>query len=187
MKFKWFTPTSWLWVLAGFLLAGLIHVGSILALPHVTEGSAWQRIGLVVPEHDMKLLPVISPDYSPLPFMSPDIRYAGCRYDISDGTVTVKARLLHPSWSVALFKRDGTNFYTVSGADLQRGALELVIIAAPLNTPRPTGVGSDAVVVNSPDEIGLVLMLAPQLGEAYALQTSASVSQATCTYRANKE
>ncbi len=69
-----------------------------------------------LPINNMQILPPVSPEAQPLPFMGTDARYAVCRFDTEEGAVALNATLPGPGWILALYSPEGDNFVLVGGA-----------------------------------------------------------------------
>lgn len=179
---RWFSHWSWFWAGAGLLLGGIIHITTILALPHLSTNSAWQRLSFNTPANDMQVLPPIEPGLEILPLMAPDVRYALCRYDLERGPVIVRAQLLEPTWSIALYTPRSLNFYAITGADLKGSNVTLILTTAEEGggSNLPFLKGSGALTVAVPERKGLLLLRAPLRSQAYSPATQAALEQASC-------
>ena len=175
------TGRSWVWVLGGLLLAGVVHIVAVLSLPQSIEATGWQRVMEIADDRAMKTLPETAIDAQLLPFASTNMRYAVCRYDVSDGAVVIRARLRHPSWHLALFNTAGANFYTVSGSDIRREELDLVLSRPGANVTPPKGLRSDVILLEAPAAPGFAVIFAPLLGTAYRTETVVALKQASCS------
>ncbi len=178
---------SWFWVVAAVITGGVIHIATVLALPYLATDTAWTRLGGALAANRMQVLPPATPELQAFPFMAPDVRYAACRYDLSEGPVIVRADLLHPTWSIALYTPRGDNFYTVTSADLGRRTVKLRLEQAaegpdePLPLPRKARTLRDpGVRVTVPSAEGILLIRAPLLGDAYLREADNALSQASC-------
>jgi len=182
LKFRWFTRWSWFWVSAGLLLGGIIHISTIIALPYVSSNSAWERLRINTPANTMQILPPTRPDYQVLPLLAPDVRYGLCRYDVTKGPVVVRAQLLEPTWSVALYTPVSLNFYAITGADIKRNDLVMVLTTAKEGEAAslPLLKGSGALTVAVPGGKGILLLRAPLRSSAYLPATRAALAQASC-------
>ena len=175
------------WFVAGLLLGAVIHITTILALPIISEHKAWDRIGKNFKPNEMVLLPPVTPESQPLPFMAPDIRYAVCRFNIKQHPLRVQAHLLNELWSVAIFNQKGENVYTLSGSGLKSRNVEINISLAENDIP------SLGVLANAPlgqgiplkldDAEGLVMVRAPVVSEVYAEEALTHLAFATCKPR----
>jgi len=175
---------SFYWLMAGLLLGATIHLITILTLPYLSEHKAWDRISAKYPINTMAVLPPITPDSQPLPFMAPDIRYALCRYNIKDRPIKVHANLLNEMWSVAIFNRQGDNVYTLSGENLRSSNVDIKISLIEndaLNLGiRPNTAIDPGIPVKVSNAQGLIMVRAPIISEAYTEQALTQLGAANC-------
>ena len=172
-------------MLATALVSGaVLHIVTTFAIPAINSGSAYDRIKFQL---DLNAMKVIQPDAAgamPLPFLSPDMRYAFCRFDITGGPVTVSAVLPEAGWSLALYTPQGDNFYAVPGQEAR--AVEVVFNISPASdrllipVPGQRRADVDAAQVTSPSREGLVVIRAPNKGTASAPMTEQALRRATC-------
>jgi uncharacterized membrane protein len=176
------------WFSRNFLLgclfaAGVAHIVTVLALPSIGSGGAYQRLKSQLPVNTMAVLPMLSPG-AHIPYLSPDMRYAMCRYDISMGPLAVTATLPEAGWSIAIHTPDGENIYLVPGQDQRRTELEFTLTrSSERSLITPLGVRRsdvDATQVTSPRAEGLVVLRAPVRGTAYKAETEAILRAAKC-------
>ena len=115
------------WVAAGLLLGGILHILVVLMAPVSADEAAMARIAAAAEVNVATVLPPARPGSQLFAYMAPDVRYVLCRYDISKDPVAVRTPMLEPTWSIALYDPQGANFYTITGADLQRREAELIL------------------------------------------------------------
>ena len=177
--------SPWLTFPAAFLLAGVIHVAVVLGMPFLAPQSAWERLLALSEPNKILILPAAAPEHQSLPMMAPDVRYAVCRFDISEGPVRVSTPVLEEFWMIAFYTRDGQNFYTISGGDLKRDKIEIVI-----STKKEAifEVGAsilddidDLIVVASPEKQGIMMIRAPLSGPSYIGRTEQALGRSTCS------
>jgi len=176
-----------LWLAAAVLAGLLLHIGAVLALAHFAPNRALATLSAMAAVNRMAVLDPVTPDHQPLPFLSPAERYAVCRFDLRKGPVAINLTLGGDDWMVAVFGARGANVYALSGADLERREIELVLTAretggagSPLPIVRD---GSSTTVVPVADRTGLVVISAPATRPAYAEATGRMLREATCTQR----
>jgi len=119
-----------LYIVLGLVLAGLIHIVAVLTLPMLAPKSAHARLATLGPANTMIELPAAAPGRQVMPLMAPDVRYAFCRFDLTNGPVRLKATVADELWLIALYTPEGEKFYSVAGADMKRAEIDLVIAAA---------------------------------------------------------
>ena len=193
MRRRWPILRTVYWSVVGLVLAAILHISYVLAAPHVTAKTAWRQLSPQLPFNEMKVLPPIRPGAQPLPFMTPDVRYAMCRFDLAAGPLQIKTRLLDPTWLVMLFTAQGENFSTFASADVQKPELEMTVQQATeqsllqsvqtfltrtqkeVRGPREPG-----LVITAPSREGVLVVRAPVMGVAFAKEVEQALASATC-------
>ena len=74
-----------LWLLGALLLAGIVHLGTVLILPRMASQDAYARVSAIAPVNAVVPLPTPTPENAVLPFMDPAFEVSICRYDLSRG------------------------------------------------------------------------------------------------------
>jgi uncharacterized membrane protein len=173
-----------LYLLLCLVLAGLIHIAAVLALPGLAPKNAWARLVPLGPANTMIQIPPLSPGNEVMPMMAPDVRYAFCRFDLTEGPVRVKGTVPSDLWMIAFYTPHGENFYTVSGADIRNAQLDLVISTAE-QTVEEAGVdapeGADELfVIKSPTPDGVAILRAPLAGQSRAASAEGALQATIC-------
>jgi uncharacterized membrane protein len=173
-----------LYTLLCLVLAGLIHIAAVLALPALAPKNAWARLVPLGPPNTMVLLPAASPGNQVMPMMAPDVRYAICRFDLKPGPVRLRAGVPNDLWMIALYTPESENFYTVQGADMRRAQIDLIIAkedqdVAEAGVDAPES-AEDVVVVKSPVEQGIAVIRAPLSGQSRAASVEAALKESFC-------
>lgn len=180
---RWLREVGWRTLLAGALLAGIVHICATFAAPVLGSGLAYQRLSNSLPLNRMVALPPLSSGKQILPFLPPDTVYAICRYDLSGGSVAVTAAVTGPGWVLSLHSRDGDNFYALPGQQLSEEKVSFLLV--PSGTVeaahvRQASTPLDAQVV-SPTTEGLIVVRAPVIGIAWSGEVEATLRQSSCT------
>ena len=119
-----------------------------------------------------------------MPYLAPDMLYAMCRFDLSGGSLEVSAILPEAGWSLALYTRQGDNFYAAPGQTLRPVPVAFVLSQASdrlINiTPGVRKSDVDIGQVTSPDREGLVVIRAPLKGLAFEGTARAELKRAAC-------
>lgn len=173
-------------VAAALFAAGILHILATLAAPHLVPSSGYGRLAGDLPENKMQILAAASPDEQPLPFFSPDARYAVCRFDTRDGAVDLTAVLPEPGWVLGLFSPDGDNFFTSVGAANRRPDISLRLVPGEETWHAGGQIGAtmgDSATLTLPANEGIAIIRAPDRGEAYRARMMAELKRATCSYR----
>jgi uncharacterized membrane protein len=154
-----------LWVLAGVVLGGIIHIVVILTLPALTEQSLWTRVADIEADNRMVILPPVKAG-EPNPLgLDPELVYGLCRVDLANGPAYVSGTLPDAFWSVALFNESGIVIYSTTNRDGIGQTLELGAFNAAqtrLLAQQELDVAEGLLVVESRSDKLLVLVrLAP--------------------------
>jgi uncharacterized membrane protein len=178
----WLRRFGWRRITAVLLLAGIVHICATLAAPMLSSRHAYLLLRDKLPANRMVVLPPQSPGNQLLPYLSPHMLYAVCRYDLSKGPVTVTATVADAGWALSLHAAQGDNFYVLPGQPLRRTEVSLVVIPsgpdAALILKRDTSAEPPIV---SPTPEGLIVLRAPLRGLAWNAEAEAVLRQATCT------
>jgi uncharacterized membrane protein len=173
-----------LYLVLGLVLAGLIHIVAVLMLPMLAPRNAQARLAALGPANSMIELPPAAPGRQAMPMMAPDVRYAFCRFDLTNGPVRLTATIADDLWLISLYTPQGENFYSVAGADMRRPQLDLIIVAAD-QTVEEAGVDApessdEVLVVNAPVNEGIALIRAPLAGPSRAARAEAALKSTSC-------
>lgn len=175
---------TWLWIIASVLFAGILHIGAVLSLPHFATKSGWARISEITPVNEIMILPGGVAGKEILPRLAPDIRYAFCRYDLDGGPVRLNVPMASDLWTVSIHNPNGDNFYTISGADVQRGQATFVITQGPeplvQDDVKDNRLAASQFTIRSAPRTGLVVIRAPLEGAAHAAFIDSLMKTASC-------
>lgn len=176
---------GWRTAVGALLLAGIIHIGATLAIPHVGPGTAFTRLGAMLPVNRLVVLPPIAPGKQPLPFMTPDALYAMCRYDLSSDSLAVTVMMADAAWTLSLHTPQGDNFYVMPAQTQRRAEVSLTLVPGIDRLGElvavPRRVTAQETQIASPSWQGLVVVRAPMRGLAWRAETEAALARASCT------
>jgi uncharacterized membrane protein len=142
------------WIALTLLVAALVHVASLYALPYVVMDRTLSILGERNMMHhlaraDANSRAVVRP--------SPDLLYSACPYDLSKGPLEVRATVPHDTyWSVSAFDDDTNNWYVLDDRQTEHGRLDLVVQAPDLD--KAVAATAHRLVVTSPTRLGLILI-----------------------------
>jgi uncharacterized membrane protein len=185
----WLKAVKWQVAVVALVCGGIVHIAATLLVPQLATDNAVHRLIADLPVNRMRVLPAPSPHNQPLPFISPDTRYAVCRFDIGGGPIAVSALLADKGWSLALYTPDGDGFYAVPAQDARRAEVSFVLVP-PVEHATP-GVGHlgrasadvSASEITVPQREGLVVVRAALRGAAYTQEVEAQLARASCGLR----
>jgi len=170
---------------AAMVAVGILHICATLAAPHMIQSSAYTRLSPLLPLNKMLVLPKLTPESQPLPFLTADVRYAMCRYDTANGGVRITARLPRRGWSLALHTPEGDNIYSALGQEDRPTTINLHLIPAGTRfsglTPEALGVASrDSQVQVIATRRGIAVIRAPDRGTAYEQTNEIELNSSSC-------
>lgn len=118
--------------LCGLVLAGMVHVAAVLALPWLSERDAFSRLRGTISADKSELVapPVGSAGEGGawLPRPDPAVALAACAYNLDEGPVRISARVGTLFQSLSFHARAGGAFFAVTDRAAVRGAIELVVM-----------------------------------------------------------
>src|ERR1700748_907522 len=100
-----------LWLLAGVLLGGIVHLVAVLVLPRTATQDAYTRLTPVASVNVVTQLPEPTPQDSVLAFMDPAFASAVCRYDLGSGLIKLTVPISAAYTSVSFYTRHGVAYY----------------------------------------------------------------------------
>lgn len=154
-----------LWILGGVLLGLVIHLGVMLTLPHFATQTAWDRVAALDATDKPVVLPAVaSGEANPLQ-LDPELTYAVCRVDLSQGPGVVSGTLPDAYWSLAIFDRAGAIVYSTTNRDGIGQNLNLGIFNAEqtrLLAQQQIDVADGLLIVEAPtNDVFVLIRLAP--------------------------
>lgn len=180
---------NWQLVIAAPIAAGILHICATLAAPHLAAASAYSRLAPALPINKFELLHAVAPGAEPLPFMSPHARYAMCRYDATEGPVTVKAMLPpDPGWMLAVISAQGDNIYAAASIAGRETPISLVLVPSEEHflgvTPEARGIArNEQPPVAVATTRGIVVVRGPDMGLSYRAAVETNLRNASCSGR----
>jgi uncharacterized membrane protein len=178
MKLSWFT------IGAGVVAGGIIHIAAVLGAPYLAQQDGWGRLATISATNQLYVLPPGAPELVPMPMAAPDIGYAFCRFDLTDGNVVFESPIPSRVWSAAMHTRYGENFYVISGADIQRRRIRMLLVPRErLAEEASTDVserGEEQIIVISPSLQGTITIRLPNRGKPFTQRTIAALQAGRC-------
>jgi uncharacterized membrane protein len=149
--------------LGGALLGGIVHLATIIILPHTATQDAYARLARSVPVNTVAPLPEPTAESAPMPFMDPAFASAVCRYDLSQGPLSLAYT------SVSFYTRYDVAYYAINDRAAGRRVIELDLMTVEQHNQMPEDeeiTAADRLIVESPTLTGLIAIraLAPEPG-----------------------
>jgi uncharacterized membrane protein len=113
--------------LCGLVLAGIVHLTVILAIPWLSERDAFSRLRSTMTVDRSELVAAPAAD-TWLPQPDPAVAVAACAYNLDEGPVRISAKTGPLFQSLSFHGRGGGVFFAVTDRAAIRGSLELVVM-----------------------------------------------------------
>ena len=171
------------------VFGAVIHICIILTMPYVSKGDAWGRLETTSKINELAILPDASSPNRPFAFMAPDVLYATCRYDLTDGPLQLRSPLPNDLWSIALYNRYGENYYLISGRDVQSNAVNLLVVndktidndkQEEQNISQSGTNAQRDITISAPSKTCIIVIRAPLPTPAFNDEVSAQLAKAYC-------
>ena len=114
------------YVLISLIVAGIVHISAILAMPWLAPKDGYVRLNALVGDNQMTVLDS-GPVRETLPFADPAVAMAGCRYVLDKGPVRVRVAVGQTPMSISLLRKGAGIFHSVNDRAATQGVLEIVI------------------------------------------------------------
>jgi len=125
------------WSIAALLLAGVVHIVSILLMPLVAPSDAYHRLLAAAKSqapspNGVVMLDAAAPDNQPLPFEDPAVVKGACVYDLSGGLLRLTAPVDGEHFlGISFHNAAGPVFHAVTDRGANKGKIEIVLGQAP--------------------------------------------------------
>lgn len=175
-------------LLLSLIAAGIVHVLMTLAWPHWISASPVRRIAAALPGDGMYLLPPTTPRTQLVPFQTADMRYAACKFTVTDGAYAVRASLPAAGWTFSVHGANGETVYVVTGQDQRRTDVATLILPPGdrfIGVLPESRLASGFAQVTMPTADGIAIIRAPDRGAAYQAEIEAELTKASCVPRRN--
>ncbi len=158
-----------LWILGALLLAGIVHLSTVLATPQAATQDAYSRLAPLAPVNAAVSLAAATAQAAIMPFMDPAFAVAVCRYDLSSGALKLNAPVSPAYTSVTFYTRNSIAYYAINDRAAGRRAIELDLMTAEQHAEMPEEedvTAADRLIIESPTKTGLIVLraLAPEPG-----------------------
>ena len=176
--------TRWLlWTLAGLILGGIVHLGTILVLPRTASQDAYARLSPITPVNAVTAIPRPTPAKAVLPYMDPAFAVAVCRYDLGNGPMKLTAPVSQAYTSVTFYTRLGVAYYGINDRAAGRRTIELYLMTKSQHDAMPEDTevtAADRLIIDSPTTTGLIVLRALSTEPGLMPLAQASIAGARC-------
>jgi uncharacterized membrane protein len=171
-----------LWLLGALVLAGIVHLTTVLLLPRMATQDAYARVSAIAPVNAVIPIPGPTPEKALMPFMDPAFQVSVCRYDLSRGALKFSVPISQAYTSVSFYTRSDVAYYAINDRAAGRRVIELDLMTAAQRAALPENeeiTAADRLIVTSPTNTGLIVIraLAPEVGWVPAVRTALASAQ----------
>lgn len=151
-------------VLAILLLAGIVHIATILTVPHVATRNGWSRLSAFASVGGFGAAPAVGPNA--LPGLDPLFVHGACRLQLGAAPAGISFRARDRFWSLALYERRGNIVFSLNDRTALDGRLDMLVVTPVQNAQLKESPPDDidqTIVVESPAEdiVALLRLYAP--------------------------
>jgi uncharacterized membrane protein len=119
------------WLLVCLVLAAFVHIVSILAMPQLAPRDAFRRLAALGAANQFHPLPRAAPGAELFPFNDPAVATGVCVYDLKNGPLHLRAKLIGDSFvSLSFHTRHGVLFYALTDKAATRQAFDIYVVTA---------------------------------------------------------
>jgi uncharacterized membrane protein len=171
-----------LWLLGALLLAGIVHLATVLLLPRMATQDAYARVSAIAPVNSVIPIPGPTPEKALMPFMDPAFQASVCRYDLSRGPLKFSVPISQAYTSVSFYTRSDVAYYAINDRAAGRRMIELDLMTTTQRAALPENeeiTAADRLIVTSPTTTGLIVIraLAPEAGWTPAVRNALTAAQ----------
>jgi uncharacterized membrane protein len=114
--------------LCGLVLAGIVHLTAVLAMPWLSERDAFSRLRATMTADTAEVVAAPAATETWLPQPDPAVAVGACAYDLNEGPVRISAKTGPLFQSLSFHARGGGIFFAITDRAAIRGALDLVVM-----------------------------------------------------------
>ena len=119
------------WGAACLVIACIVHIVSVLAMPRLAPRDSFARLAAVGPANRMTVLAQAEPGREVVPFIDPAFSFAVCPFDLAGGPVGVTALATDDTFlALSFHDRQSRVFYALTDRAATKGKIDIVVATA---------------------------------------------------------
>lgn len=147
------------------LLAGTIHIGTILLVPAVAKSDGWSRLAAFAGQDRFAEIPVVGAGET-VAGLDPLFVNGACRVQLGESPAGITVEARDRFWSLALYDRRGTIIFSLNDRTAVDGRLDMIVVNPAQNAELKKTLSAElqqSIVVEgqSNDLIALLRLFAP--------------------------
>jgi uncharacterized membrane protein len=163
------------WAVFTLVLAWLAQYAFAMAVPYAVMGLLYKRGGEAFGYNRFELMTQVDANSRAVVRPSPDLLYAMCIYDLSDGPLRIVAPVPDRYWSMQFYRMNTDNFAGISNQrseSWRSGTVVDVTLIGPDHNPDDYA----EEAIRSPTSRGVVLLRASAIGDRAAQEAALRAS-----------
>ena len=150
-------------LIGAFLLAGAIHICTILLVPIFAPSDGWSRLASVAGDQRFTEVPVRNADENWVAGLDPLFVNGACRVAVTDVPAGIAVQARDRFWSLALYNPQGTIIFSLNDRTAVQGSLDMVVVNPEQNVRLQASpsveIDQTIVVESASDELVALLRL----------------------------
>lgn len=171
------------WFLGALLLAGIVHIVTVIGVPQFAVGDPWREISALGPEGVFTRIPRAAPGVQTLPGLDPAMLHTVCRFSLDRGPMRIKADSADGYWSLSLYDRTGLYVWGVDNRAAEQKPIDILVASnvqmAQLRETLPDEF-EDVVIVDWPSSRGFALLKILVPAKSLEGEIETSLRSASC-------
>jgi uncharacterized membrane protein len=147
------------WSVPVLLLAALVHVLAVLALPEIAMSRVHGAVAGQVPVNTELHAPRATAQSRTVVRPSPDLLYTICAFDMAEGPMRVRATVPDAMWSLAFYDDRGDNFFGLDDRAAGGPGAEVDLVLTRPGDPVPARLGHRTIEAASFEGVVLIRTL----------------------------
>ncbi|MDO8838533.1 MAG: DUF1254 domain-containing protein [Parvibaculum sp.] len=165
-----------IWIAGTIVLAAVLHILTIFALPYGIMDRAMAGIAAQAGGVNKAVYPdPVTAASRGIVRPSPDLLYTACVYDIGARPLRITSPVPDTYWSLSMFASNTDNFFVVNDRQTKAGRIEII-----LATDDTAKSGNDTPVVIAPSSRGIILFRSLIASDAARPEVDALRRQSRC-------
>jgi uncharacterized membrane protein len=175
---------AFVFLLAVLLLAGAIHIVTIVLIPRYAQSDGWSRLANAAGENSFAEVVQRAENAEPIPGLDPLFIHGACRLNLEESPAALLLSARERFWSLALYNSAGRVVFSLNDRTAVEGELDMLVVNAVQNAELkenpPPGV-DQTIVVESPTDnlIALLRLYSPTASSRD--EARAILGEAQCT------
>ena len=167
---------------ATLLLAGAVHICTILLVPVLATSDGWSRLDLQAGEEQFAEI-LTEESGTSVPGLDPLFVHGACRIRLQEAPAAVTTGADDRFWSLALYDPQGTIIFSLNDRTAVDGRLDMLVVNPTQNATlrfAPADIVGERIVVESQfdDLVALLRLFAPT--EAARVESRRILSESEC-------